>query len=119
MKKKILVPIMAIAMIVTAGVNYKMISNSEMSSNTSLSMLVKNAFAINGEDGDSGYTCYPTGDAWTDPCTYDQSSTATSTSVGTNGVVIVTVTVTTTTVNGTYEYCDCANEDSYDSCPCS
>ncbi len=44
MKKKILVPIMALAIAVTAGVNYKMISASTNNS-FDLSQLVKNAFA--------------------------------------------------------------------------
>ena len=41
MKKKILAPIIALAIAVTAGVNYKIIESSEMFNNTPLSSLVK------------------------------------------------------------------------------
>ncbi|MDA3854437.1 MAG: hypothetical protein PF444_09400 [Bacteroidales bacterium] len=49
MKKKILLPIVAIAMIVTAGVNYRTINNSDNQGLLDLASLVKLSFA-NAED---------------------------------------------------------------------
>lgn len=53
MKKKIILPIMALAMAIAVGVNCTMISAYSTNSSLDLSQLVKNAFAI----GESSYMC--------------------------------------------------------------
>lgn len=57
MKKKILIPIMAIAMIVTAGVNFKMINGSVNETEMSLSSLLKTSIAWGWGSGESSEMC--------------------------------------------------------------
>ena len=89
MIKKFLVPIMALAIAVTAGVNYKMISNSVNATGLSLTSLIKMTLA-NAEDLDE-VTVTTTGNSEVRDC----SST-----------------------DGTWTYCDCSDDSPCTSSSC-